>query len=145
MASFPASILIRAFRSKNPTSLMRLADRCPDLKVVICHLLAPMREYKKEWKAELQMLKQANVWFDIAAMPKIMAPDVYPYPETVDTLAEARDIIGADRMMWGTDAPFAATQDTYEHLTDYLEKSNVFTAKELEDIYYNNAQLVYVS
>ncbi len=26
MASFPASILIRAFRSKNPTSLMRLAD-----------------------------------------------------------------------------------------------------------------------
>jgi predicted TIM-barrel fold metal-dependent hydrolase len=48
-------------------------------------------------------------------------------------------------MMWGTDAPFAATQDTYEHLTDYLEKSNVFTQKELEDIYYNNAQLVYFS
>ena len=131
--------------SHQTAALMRIADRCPDLKVVICHLLAPMREYKKEWKAELQMLKQANVWFDIAAMPKIMAPDVYPYPETVDTLAEARDIIGADRMMWGTDAPFAATQDTYEHLTDYLEKSNVFTAKELEDIYYNNAQLVYFS
>ena len=110
--------------SHQTTALMRLADRCPDLKVVIC---------------------QANVWFDIAAMPKIMAPDVYPYPETVDTLAEARDIIGADRMMWCTDAPFAATQDTYEHLTDYLEKSNVFTAKELEDIYYNNAQLVYFS
>ena len=129
--------------SHQTTALLRIADRCPDLKVVICHLLAPMREKKNEWKAELQMLKQANVWFDIAAMPKIMAPDVYPYPETVDTLAEARDIIGADRMMWGTDAPFAATQDSYENLTDYLEKSNVFTQKELEDIYYNNAQLVY--
>ena len=131
--------------SHQTAALMRIADRCPDLKVVICHLLAPMREKKKEWKAELQMLSQANVWFDIAAMPKIMSPDVYPYPETVDTLAEARDIIGADRMMWGTDAPFAATQDSYEHLTDYLEKSNVFTQKELEDIYYNNAQLVYFS
>ena len=89
--------------SHQTTALLRIADRCPDLKVVICHLLAPMREKKKEWKAELQMLTQANVWFDIAAMPKIMAPDVYPYPETADILAEARDIIGADRMMWGTD------------------------------------------
>ncbi|MBR3310108.1 MAG: amidohydrolase family protein, partial [Lachnospiraceae bacterium] len=53
-------------------ALMRIADRCPDLKVVICHLLAPMREKKQEWKAELMMLKQANIWFDIAAMPKIM-------------------------------------------------------------------------
>ena len=48
-------------------------------------------------------------------------------------------------MRWGTDAPFAATQDSDEHLTDYLEKSNVFSQKELEDIYYNNAKLVYFS
>jgi hypothetical protein len=95
------------------------------------------------WVAELQMLKRANVWFDIAAMPKIMAPDVYPYPETCQYLAEARDILGSDRLMWGTDAPFAATQDTYEHLTDYLGKSDLFTEKELENIYYNNAYKVY--
>lgn len=131
--------------SHQPAALLRLADRCPDLKLVVCHLLAPMREKKKEWIAELNMLSQANIWFDIAAMPKIMAPDVYPYPETVEYLAEAKDIIGADRMMWGTDAPFAATLDTYEHLTDYLEKTKVFTEKELEDIYYNNAQYVYFS
>ena len=129
--------------SHQPAALMRLADRCPDLKVVICHLLAPMREKKNEWKAELAMLKQANVWFDIAAMPKIMDPDVYPYTETVDYLKEAAEIIGTDRMMWGTDAPFAATQDSYEHLTDYLGKSDSFTEKELEDIYYNNADFVY--
>ena len=48
--------------SHQTAALMRIADRCPDLKVVICHLLAPMREKKKEWKAELQMLSQANVW-----------------------------------------------------------------------------------
>ena len=47
--------------------------------------------------------------------------------------------------MWGTDAPFAATQDTYEHLTDYLFKNGAFTEEELEDVYYNNAELVYFS
>ena len=131
--------------SHQTAALMRLADRCPDLKVVICHLLAPAREKRKEWIAELHMLSQANIWFDIAAMPKIMAPDVYPYPETVEYLAQAKDILGADRLMWGTDAPFAATQDSYEHLTDYLLKTDRFTEKELQKIYYQNAKDVYFS
>ena len=131
--------------SHQTTALMRVADRCPDLKVVICHLLAPAREKRREWIAELQLLSQANIWFDIAAMPKIMAPDVYPYPETVEYLAQARDILGPKKLMWGTDAPFAATQDTYEHLADYLEKTDVFTEEELADIYYNNAKEVYFS
>ena len=129
--------------SHQTTALLRIADRCPDLKLVICHLLAPMREMKNEWVAELAMLRKSNVWFDIAAMPKIMDPDVYPYPETIQYLKMAAEIIGTDRMMWGTDAPFAATQDSYEHLTDYLEKSGAFSESELEDIYFNNAQLVY--
>ncbi len=59
-----------------------------------------------------------------------MSPDVYPYPETVDYLVQAKDIVGADHLMWGTDAPFAVTQDTYEHLADYLVKTDAFTQEE---------------
>ena len=129
--------------SHQTTALLRLADRCPDLKVVVCHLLAPAREKKREWKAELSLLTQANIWFDIAAMPKILAPDVYPYPETVEYLTEAKEIVGADRLMWGTDAPFAATQDSYENLADYLLKTDRFTQDELQKIYYQNAKDVY--
>ncbi|MBR0069211.1 MAG: amidohydrolase [Synergistaceae bacterium] len=129
--------------SHQTAALMRIADRCPDLKLVICHLLAPMRTKKREWIAELHMLSQANIWFDIAAMPKIMSPDTYPYSETVKYLSEAAHIVGVNKLMWGTDAPYAATQDSYEHLTDYLLKSNEFTQGELEDIYYNNAKTVY--
>ncbi len=36
-------------------------------------------------------------------------------------------------------------QDTYEHLSDYLEKTDILSARELEDIYYNNAYKVYFS
>lgn len=69
--------------------------------------------------------------------------DEYPYPVTCEYLAEAKDILGSDRLLWGTDAPFAATQDTYEHLTDYLAQSDLFTEEELQNIYYNNAYEVY--
>ena len=65
------------------------------------------------------------------------------FPSFVDYLKEAAGIVGTKKLMWGTDAPFAATQDTYEHLTDYLELSGGFSAEELADIYYNNAFEVY--
>ena len=129
--------------SHQTTALMRISDRFPDLKIVICHLLAPAREKRKEWEAELKLLDQANVWFDIAAIPKIFTPDVYPYNEAGEYLGIARDILSSKKLLWGTDAPFAATQDSYEHLADYLEKIDVFSNDELADIYYNNAQKVY--
>ena len=55
----------------------------------------------------------------------------------------AAEIVGTDHLMWGTDAPFAATQDSYEHLTDYLEKSDAFSESEKADIFYNTAKGVY--
>ncbi len=129
--------------SHQPWALWKISNECPNLKIVICHLLAPMREYADEWKKSLELLNRDNIWFDIAALPKIMAPDVYPYSETKEYIAAAKEILGSKKLLWGTDAPFAATQDTYENLADYLEKGGVFTAEELEDIYYNNAKHVY--
>lgn len=129
--------------SHQPWSLARIADSYPHMKLVICHLLAPVRGREKEFALSLELLKKPNVWFDLAALPKIVASDTYPYPAVHDILKHAKSIVGADRLLWGTDAPFAATQDSYEHLTDYLIKGDAFTESELEDVYYNNAKQVY--
>lgn len=131
--------------SHQPDSLAKIADTFPGLKLVVCHLLAPMKERMTEWKESLELLKKENVWFDIAALPKIVGTDAYPYPEVHRIVKEARDLLGADRILWGTDAPYAAVLDTYEHLSDYLEKADTFTKEELEAIYYNNAYKVYFS
>jgi len=131
--------------SHQPDSLAKIAESFPNLKLVVCHLLAPMEERKAEWRDSLELLKKDNVWFDLAALPKIVGTDTYPYPKVHGLIKEAKEILGADRLMWGTDAPFAAVQDTYEHLSDYLEQADTFTKEELEAIYYNNAYQVYFS
>lgn len=131
--------------SHQPAAMARVASRCPGLRIVLCHLLAPSHRFHREWVAALEMLRQDNVWFDISSVPKILAPDVYPYPDAVAHLAEAKEIVGSKRMLWGTDAPFAITHDSYEHLSDYLARSDVFTDEELGDVYYNNACEVYFS
>ena len=93
------------------------------MKLVVCHLLAPIPGREKELELSLELLKKPNVWFDIAALPKIVAPGTYPFPAVHEVLKMAKEILGADRLLWGTDAPFAATQDPYEHLADYLVKA----------------------
>ena len=128
--------------SHQPENLARIADTCPDLKLVICHLLAPMDGYEKELEFSLRLLSKPNVWFDIAAIPKIVGGE-YPYAKAHSILKNAKEILGADRLLWGTDAPFAATQDTYTHLADYLLKGDAFTEEELQKVYYDNAKKVY--
>lgn len=130
-------------KSHQPWSLARIAEDYPDMKLVICHLLAPMQGREKELTLSLELLNKPNVWFDLAALPKILAPDVYPYPKTNDVLKLAKSILGAKRLLWGSDAPFAATQDSYGHLAEYLMQGDAFTPDELEDVYYNNAKQVY--
>lgn len=129
--------------SHQPMSLARIADACPGLKLVVCHLLAPTPGREKELLLSLELLKKPNVWFDIAALPKIVAPGTYPFPAVHEVLKKAKAILGADRLLWGTDAPFAATQDPYEHLDDYLQKGDAFTEDELRKVYYDNAKHVY--
>lgn len=129
--------------SHQPWSLAKIAEDHPNMKLVVCHLLAPIPGREKELELSLELLKKPNVWFDIAALPKIVAPGTYPFPAVHEVLKMAKEILGADRLLWGTDAPFAATQDPYEHLADYLVKGDAFTESELEDVYYNNAKNVY--
>jgi predicted TIM-barrel fold metal-dependent hydrolase len=132
--------------SHQTMAVMRLADKFPDLTVVCCHLLAPNEKYHRVWKAELEILKMPNVYFDISSVPKITEPGQgghYPYNTASKWIREAMDIAGPDRFMWGTDAPFAATQDTYEHLADYLMEDHGFTEDELKKMYYENAAHVY--
>lgn len=129
--------------SHQPWSLAKIAEDHPNMKLVVCHLLAPIPGREKELQLSLELLKKPNVWFDIAALPKIVSPGTYPFPAVHEVLKMAKDILGAGRLLWGTDAPFAATQDPYEHLADYLTKGDAFTEAELEDVYYNNAKHVY--
>ncbi len=131
--------------SHQPENLAKIAHTFPGLKLVICHLLAPMEERKEEWRESLKILKKENVWFDIAALPKIIGTDIYPYPKTQELIKEAGKLLGVHRLLWGTDAPYAAVSDSYEHLTNYLEQGDMFTKEELEAIYYNNAYQVYFS
>lgn len=110
---------------------------------VICHLLAPQRTDIALLRDALSKLAMPNVYFDLASLASNQQPETYPYPTAVEHLKTAKRIVGADRLMFGTDMPSNLCRDTYSDLADYITLSGVFAQNELEDIFYNTANAVY--
>lgn len=120
-----------------------VAKKYPQLTFVICHLLAPQIGDNELLKKSLKKLIAPNIYFDYAALALNQKPEIYPYPTAALHLKTAKEIVGADRLMFGSDMPSALAKDSYENLKNYVIESGVFSKKELEDIFYNTALRIY--
>ena len=95
-------------------------------------------------RADLNMWKEyPNIYTDLSAIQDIDSPEDYPFPNSYKNVTIAKEILGAKRLIWGTDSPWSATFNTYNELATWLENVDIFTKEELEDVFYNNAQRVY--
>lgn len=124
-------------------AVYNIAKKHPEMKIVICHLLAPTLNDTLELKNGLETLKLENVWFDLAAIPWNLAPEVYPYQTGRKYIKIARDIVGAEKLIWGTDVPSVLTREKYSNLIEYITDADIFSDAELEKVFYGNAMTVY--
>lgn len=124
-------------------ALRRAIQRHPQLKFVVCHLLACAQGQEEYLREGLEQLALPNVWFDLAAVTHNCRPDAFPYPRTMEFLKIAKNIVGADRLMFATDLPSALKRDTYRHYIEMFTETDVFTAREKEQILHDTAELVY--
>ena len=141
------TVVLDIGRPNNPCwqvdAVASVVKKYPQVTFVICHLLAPQRGDNELLITALQKLKSPNVYFDIAALALNQKPETYPYPTAVRHLKTAKEIVGADRLMFGSDMPSTLAKDSYENLINYIIESGAFSKKELEDIFYNTAEKVY--
>lgn len=115
----------------------------PHMKFVVCHLLAASMADEEALKRGLGLLALPNVWFDLASVPHNCKPDSYPYPNALSYLKLGKEIVGADRMMFGTDLPSALKTQSYENYVSYIMESDVFTQEEKQMVFYDTAWNVY--
>lgn len=124
-------------------ALASAISKYPEVTFVICHLLAPQRGDVQILSDALQKLKMPNVYFDLASLANNQKPESFPYPTAAKHLETAKNTVGADRIMFGSDMPSALARDSYAHLKDYIIQSGVFTEKEVQDVFYNTADKVF--
>jgi predicted TIM-barrel fold metal-dependent hydrolase len=125
-------------------ALVNIAERYPGIKFVIEHIFYPGSEHFQDVRKALEMLAHCeNVSFTVASIPNSTLPEKYPYPSACRYIGIAKEVVGADRLLWGSDLPSVAVHNPYEQLIDYIRESGVFTEQELQKVYADNAIKVY--
>ena len=124
-------------------ALRNVILRYPQMKFVVCHLLAVAAGYEEKLREGLQALALPNVWFDLAAVPNNCRPDPYPFPYATRYLRIAIKSVGIDKIMFGSDVPSVLTKESYEHLIGWISRSEELTENEKGKILYENAEEVY--
>ena len=112
----------------------------PDMKFVICHLLAPQLGDSELLKQSLERLALPNVWFDLAAVCANTKPETWPYETARSYVRCGIDIVGAHRLLWGSDMPSTLNRDTCRHLIDFVAEDPELTEEEKQRILYQNAK-----
>lgn len=115
-------------RSYQTDELRAVLDRYPGVRIVIAHLAHPPLSQPddpgldSQWREQLSLGQRPNVWFDLAALPVYAPAEDYPYPTARDYIRRAVDMLGASKLLWGTDVPGLLSYATYPQLRDLVAR-----------------------
>ena len=123
-------------------NISKVCKKYKNMTFIICHLTAPQHNQMDILENNMKMLKLDNVYFDIAALPN-NTKQPYPFYEAQEYIRKAMDIVGSDKIPWGSDFPAAMNYSSYKESYSYIENSNLFTEEEKEKILYLNALNVF--
>ncbi len=118
--------------SYQTAAVRQIAQTHPALNIVIAHLAQPNWQVLhdpalcSEWAAQIELGLLSNVWFDMAALPLYLPAEAYPFASASEYLKRAVDVIGTDRLMWGSDIPGLLTRADYTHLLSSAEQQLAF-------------------
>ena len=121
---------------------------CPRLKIAIGHLgmadqpTTPPWE-NECWRQEILLACNEHVMVESGGITWLYNPEFYPYPSAIRAIREAADLVGWDKLMWGSDYPRTITAITYRMSYDFVTKSAELTAAQKAAFLGANAQRFY--
>lgn len=117
--------------------------RHPGMRFVVCHLLAPKQSEERQMCEGLAALALPNVWFDLASIQNNVKPDDAPYPVSRRFIHSALDVVGADRLLFGTDLPSNLCKFSYQGMIDTIADDAQLSQEQKQLILYGNAERVF--
>lgn len=115
-------------------------EECPRLKIAIGHfgmVTAP------GWEDQIKLALNDNVMIESGGITWLFNKEFYPFNGAVRAIREAIDMVGADKLMWGSDYPRTITAITYKMSYDFILKTNDLTDREKRLFLGENAEKFY--
>lgn len=120
--------------------IKEVIEECPRLKIAIGHfgmVTAP------GWEDQIKLALNDNVMIESGGITWLFNKEFYPFNGAVRAIMEAIDMVGADKLMWGSDYPRTITAITYKMSYDFILKTNDLTDREKRLFLGENAEKFY--
>ena len=117
-----------------------VVSECPNLKIAIGHFGFATT---KNWKNQILLARNPNVFIESGGITWLYNSEFYPFPSAVKAIREAADLVGIDKLMWGSDYPRTICAITYKMSYDFVLKSSLLTQSEKEAFLGGNAVKFY--
>lgn len=113
---------------------------CPNLKIAIGHFGMVTRE---GWEEQIKLARHPNVRIESGGITWLFNDEFYPFHGAIRAIRRAADLVGMDKLMWGSDYPRTITAITYRMSYDFVIKSKelseadkaLFLGKNAEQFY----------
>ena len=135
-------------RTYQTEALEAVTSAFPDTRFVLCHLGfpdVPMTDpaRREAWQRMASLAKKPNVWFDFAALTDFCRGEAPDFPTPPKLVRAFLGEFGAEKLLWGTDAPGALCAADYGRLLGLYRDSPLFTDAEKASLLGENARLAY--
>ena len=100
---------------------------CPQLKIAIGHFGMVTRP---QWQEQIKLARHENVMIESGGITWLFNDEFYPFRGAVRAIREAADLVGMEKLMWGSDYPRTITAITYRMSYDFVSKSAELTEQD---------------
>lgn len=107
--------------------LEEVIQECPKLKVAIGHFGMVTRP---QWKEQIKLARHPHVRIESGGITWLFNDEFYPFKGAVRAIREAAELVGFEKLMWGSDYPRTITAITYKMSYDFITKSSELTEAE---------------
>ena len=133
---------------KQVGELSEVIAECPRLRVAIGHLgmanppHTPCWE-NESWRRQMLLARHENVMIESGGITWLYNSEFYPFPSAIRAIKEAAELVGMEKLMWGSDYPRTITAITYRMSYDFVVKSQELTDEEKRLFLGENAKKFY--
>lgn len=120
--------------------LEEVIQEYPKLKVAIGHFGMVTRP---QWKEQIKLARHPHVRIESGGITWLFNDEFYPFKGAVRAIREAAELVGFEKLMWGSDYPRTITAITYRMSYDFVSKSAELSEREKALFLGENARSFY--
>ena len=117
-----------------------IIQECPRLRIAVGHFGMVTRQ---GWQEQIKLARHPNVRIESGGITWLFNDEFYPFHGAIRAIREAADLVGMEKLMWGSDYPRTITAITYRMSYDFVIKSNELTPEEKAMFLGGNAERFY--